>query len=90
MKVGDMVEVTALSGEKMMVRLEDVRSSGVVRCFLMTWWFGLCSGYPLCCIHEFVMDSVAGRLPAQLRESDAERGFVPCLKCLRCKKNGRV
>lgn len=46
------------------------------------WYYGLRSGYPLCCIHEFVKDMLKGELPALKRGGDPIRGYVPCQKCL--------
>lgn len=54
---------------------------GSVKSFVLTWWYGLRSGFPLCCIHEFVMDNQRGELPAQLRDGCPKRGFVPCSRC---------
>ncbi|MBR9700383.1 hypothetical protein GOV11_00790 [Candidatus Woesearchaeota archaeon] len=44
---------------------------------------GIQEGYPICCIEEFVRDSVAGESPGELR--GGKDGFVPCEKC---KKGG--
>jgi hypothetical protein len=61
--------------------IENDIEFGSWKSFFRTWFYGLRSGFPVCCIHEFVQDNRRGELPAQLRQGCAERGFVPCSKC---------
>lgn len=52
---------------------------------------GIGFGYPLCCVEEFAVDVLEGRLPALRRGSvRLELGgrYVPCSGC--CEQMGRV
>lgn len=54
---------------------------------------GIAHGFPLCCIEEYIKDSLLGRAPAAYRRSryghlwpNNELGYVPCSHCLKSRR----
>lgn len=52
---------------------------------------GIYFGYPLCCVEEYCLDTVEGRLSGWRRRSVPDghgNKYVPCSKC--CEEMGRL